>query len=301
MTKHNADQSEHLLDVPELTSLWDPLGEEADLTQIIAKLRDSDGPPDATTVRDFKTTTMKRLFDQLTFDRTHLLGWPVGLYIPTNAKAKDWPYLYGEPNRFAQNWTNGIGWSQADHGDGSLLAVALSPTVAGAIDGKAEAGLGVRYQATDTLARMRIQPDLRFTGRFLWNVAPPPTVWTSVRAVASIQVGGFQLDPVTNRWGAITTSPWRRFTVFDRQMSGSGASAIELTPFNRSSSKVSGEVLVEGGRTYLLSVVAQVALRITTTDSAGRPVRVTDGRFDTFGSLVGLVPELWLDKTVYVA
>lgn len=300
MSEHPVDNADELLEVPELASPWDPLGEEAEVTRLIAKLQDGEEAGGAA-VRDLKGRFLSSIFDEVAFERTHLFAWPVGLYLPANANAKEWPFVYGEPNRYAQSWTNGIGWSQADHGDGSLLAVALSPTVAGAIDGKAEAGLGVRYRATEALARIRIKPDLRFTGRFLWNVAPPPTVWTSVRAVASIHVGGFQLDPATNQWGSIPTSPWRRFTVFDRQQSGSGASALELTPFNRSSSKVSGEVLVEGGRTYLLAVVAQVVLRITTTDSSGRPVRVTESRFDTFGSLAGLVPEIWLDKTVYIA
>lgn len=300
MSERDAGRSDELQrDVPSLPSLWDPAPDEAEIADVLARLRDSDG--DAGVVRDFKTKTLKHAFDAVEFEHTHLFGWPTGLYIPADADAKAWPYLYGTPNRYVMSWTNGIGWSQADHRDGSLLAVASSPTVAGAIDGKAEAGLGVLYRATDALARIRIQPDLRFTGRFLWSVAPPPTVWTSVRSVGTIIVGGFQLDPVTNTWGPITTSPWRRFPVFDRQMSGSGASALELTPFTRPSTKVSGEVLVEGGRSYLLSVVAQVALRITTTDSAGRPVRVTDGRFDTFGSLVGLVPEIWLDKTVYIS
>ena len=303
MSERDADRSERVqFEVPQLPSLWDPLDDEVELARTIPRPQDADGgPPDAQAVRDYKTRILGKFFDQVAFEHSHLFGWPVGLYIPANADAKQWPFLYGDPHRYSQSWTNGIGWSQADHGDGSLLASAFSPTVAGAIDGKAEAGLGVRYRATDALARIRIQPDLRFTGRFQWNVSPPPTVWTSVRAVASVLVGGFQLDPVTNRWEPMTTSPWRRFTVFDRQQSGSGAYAVEVTPFNRSISKVSGEVLVEGGRTYLLSVVAQVALRITTTDSGGRPVRVTEGTFDSFGSLVGLVPEIWLDNTVYIA
>jgi hypothetical protein len=301
MSERDANHSEQLqLEPPELPPLSDPFDEGAELARVIPKLQDGDAA-DAQAVRDFKKLTLKQTIDRVALERTHRFGWPVALYIPANADAKQWGYLYGDPNRYAQSWTNGIGWSQADHGDGSLLAVASSPTVAGAIDGKAEAGLGVRYRATDSLARIRIQPELRFTGRFQWNVYPPSAVWVSVRAVATIQVGGFQLDPVTNRWSPITTSPWRRFTVFDRTENGSGESPLQLTPFDRTGSKVSGEVLVEGGRTYLLSVVAQVSLRITTTDSAGRHVRVTDGRFDTFGSLVGLVPELWLDKTVYIA
>jgi hypothetical protein len=42
-------------------------------------------------------------------------------------------------------------------------------------------------------------------------------------------------------------------------------------------------------------------LRTLLRRSAGRPVGVSDGRFDTFGSLVGLVPEVWFDKTVYIS
>ena len=38
-------------------------------------------------------------------------------------------------------------------------------------------------------------------------------------------VGGFQMDPVSNRWGPLPSSPWQRHVVFHRANTGSGASA----------------------------------------------------------------------------
>ncbi|HEU4807012.1 MAG TPA: hypothetical protein VFT01_02010, partial [Homoserinimonas sp.] len=72
MIEHNMDPSEPLLEVPQLPSIWDPLGEEAEFAKLVERLRDSDGPPDGAAVRDFKTLTLKQLFDQVDFERTRL-------------------------------------------------------------------------------------------------------------------------------------------------------------------------------------------------------------------------------------
>jgi hypothetical protein len=63
---------------------------------------------------------------------------------------------------------SGIGWQQAAT-DGTLLAAALSPTVQGAIDGKAEAGGGVTYTPRHTRVRLRIEPELAFRGIHQWT------------------------------------------------------------------------------------------------------------------------------------
>jgi hypothetical protein len=250
---------------------------------------------------EYRLMTLKSIHDRITLDHRFDLGWPNGLYIPSAADEHAWPF-FGPAKRYTNEWTaDGPGWGTAKHADGSLFTVASSPTVKGAIDGKCEAGLGFIFTATDQLARLRIEPELAFIGRHQWNVAPPPTVWTTTRVVGTLLVGGFQLDPVTNQWGPLPSSPWRRHVVFDRYNPGSGGGAIETYPFNRSGAQAAVDVLAEGGRTYLLAVVAQVAIRITTTDSGGNHVNVATGTFDTWGSLAGVVRQIWLDKTVYIA
>lgn len=248
----------------------------------------------------YRVLTLKNIHDRVAFDHRFDLSWPDGLYIPSAADEHAWPF-FGPAKRYSREWTvAGPGWSAARHADGSLFTVASSPTVQGAIDGKTEAGLGFVYAATDSLARLRIEPELAFVGRYQWNVAPPPTVWTTTRVVGTLLVGGFQLDPVTNQWGPLPNSPWRRIVVFDRYNTGSGAFPVETLPFNATGAQAAVDVLAEGGRTYLLAVVAQVAIRITTTNAHGDPIHVSTGTFDTWGSLAGVVRQVWLDKTVYI-
>jgi hypothetical protein len=303
MTERTEDRAEGV-DVipPALPSVFEPDDEAGEAVRAMrAVMAFEHGSDDYVQAADgFRLMTLKSIHDRVTFDHRFDLSWPNGLYIPSAADEHAWPF-FGPAKRYANEWTvAGPGWSTAKHADGSLFTMASSPTVQGAIDGKCEAGLGFVYTATDQLARLRIEPELAFVGRHQWNVAPPPAVWTTTRVVGTVLVGGFQLDPVTNQWGPLPSSPWRRHVVFDRYNSGSGAYPVETLPFNRTGAQAAVDVLAEGGRTYLLAVVAQVAIRITTTNGHGDHIHVTTGTFDTWGSLAGVVRQIWLDKTVYI-
>jgi hypothetical protein len=253
----------------------------------------------AGTIRDLEIRHIQGIID---FERHVSIAWPPFLFIPSGADFKQhWPFAPPDTNRYALDWTSTpIGVATASRKDGSLWVWTPSPTVAGAINGKAEAGLGVLFTPKYTLSRIRVEPELLFTGRNAWSVNVDPVVWVNTRVIGSIYVGGYLENPVTGGFESMPNVPWRRHVVFDQSNSGSGASAMVTVPFNLKGQAVSAEVLVEAGRRYLLAVVAQVALRIQTTDSAGRPVTVTNGRFDTWGSIAGVVREIWLDETVFI-
>ena len=229
--------------------------------------------------------------------------WPRHLYVPSGDDFRlHWPY--GPPpagNLYGIDWTIApIGGASASHVDGSLFAFAGSPTVSGAIEGKAEAGVGFLYTATHTLSRIRVEPSLVFTGRHAWSTEADPVVVVTTRVVGTLYVGAFEQNPVTGQFESIPNVPWRAHRVFDVANSGQGASAMVSVPFNLSGQAASGEVLVQLGHTYLIAVVAQTALTVRTTDSSGRPVRVRNGHFDTWGSLAGVVREVWLKETVFL-
>jgi hypothetical protein len=257
-------------------------------------------------LRGLEVRHIKSVFD---LNRKIQIGWPPTLYIPSNADHKaHWPHVPPpEENRYARDWTSSpIGLANASRANGSLFAWAATPTVKGAIDGKAEAGLGILFTPTHTLSRVRIEPELIFTGRYEWSVSPPPVVRVTTLAIGSLFVGGFRLNPVTGAFESLATigagaSPWRRHEVFNRFTNGHGASMMETLPFSLAGKQAAGEVLVEGGRTYLLSVVAQVTLRVETTRSDGTPINVTQGTFNTWGSLTGIVREIWLGETTLIA
>jgi hypothetical protein len=244
-----------------------------------------------------------QIWQTLGIDREFTLAWPPFLFIPSEADFKaHWPFVAPpDSNRYALDWTSTpIGVANASRKDGSLFAWTPSPTVKGAIDGKAEAGLGVLFTPKHTLSRVRVEPELIFTGRHAWSVNVDPVVWVNTRVIGSIYVGGYQQNPVTGGFESMPNVPWRRHIVFDQSNSGSGASAMVTVPFNLKGQPAGAEVLVEAGRTYLLAVVAQMVLRIETTNSSGQPVTVRNGQFDTWGSLAGIVREIWLDETVFI-
>ena len=229
--------------------------------------------------------------------------WPPGLYIPLDAKPRDhWP-LSAPPagNRYALDWTSSpVGSATADRRDGSLFAMVATPTVRGAINGKAEAGLGVIFTPTYKLGRVRIEPELNFTGRFRWDLTAPPVVRVTSLMIGSLFVGGYRKNLVTGRFESLAdigagASPWRRHEVFRHFVVGMGAYGVDY-PFKSSGNAASVEVLVEGGFTYLLSVVARAFLRVETTDDGGKPI-VTQGTFNTWVSMAGVVREIWLHET----
>lgn len=236
------------------------------------------------------------------------ISWPPSLYIPSGANYQEyWPLPPPAENRYDRDWTHQpIGGATASRVDGSLFAWAGSPTVRGAIDNKVEAGLGVVYQPQYTLGRLRIEPELIFTARYEWNVNPPPVVRVTTLVIASLLVGGYRQNPATGGFESLATiptaaSPWRRHEVFNHYTIGHGAAMMTATPFTRSGKQAAADVLVERGRTYLLSVVAQLVLRIETTRSDGKPMTVTQGTFNTWGSLAGIVRQIRLRETKLIA
>jgi hypothetical protein len=233
--------------------------------------------------------------------------WPPGLYIPSNAKPRDhWPFSAPPVgNRYALDWTSApVGSATADRRDGSLFAMVSTPTVRGAINGKAGAGLGVLFTPKYKLGRVRIEPDLNFTGRFRWDLTAPPVVRVTSLMIGSLFVGGYRKNLVTGQFESLAdigagASPWRRHEVFRHFVVGMGAYGVDY-PFKSSGNAASVEVLVEGGFTYLLSVIAQAVLHVETTDDGGKPI-VTQGTFNTWASMAGVVREIWLHETKLIA
>lgn len=175
-----------------------------------------------------------------------------------------------------------------------MFALASSPTVRGAIDGKVEASVGGVYTAGPATTKLRVESVLDFTGRHRWWVDADPVVWVQTRVTGTLLVGAFVANP-SGGWEAIPGFTFRPLTVFDDAQFGQGGGMVYNVPFKRTGAEAFVDIPVVGGKNYLVLVVAQVALRILTTNSHGQPVQVRNGNFDTWGSLAGVVPEIWIE------
>lgn len=250
-----------------------------------------------TAADEVRTLTLRHVSDRVDGDRATRFLWPSGLFIPGQADPGTYGWI-GAPGRYDRDWVTGsVGWGAASRLDGSLHAVASSPTSGHEIHGSREAGVGVLWTATHSLSRLRILPDINLVGRFQWAVDPKgQPVFVSTRVVGRVVVRGLLADPATGGFDVIDNSPQREYQVFDDQHPWSnGGSAPVTTSFVRSGSQVPGVVLTEAGRTYLLGVSVQVSIDVHNEDSSGRPAAVTNGRYDTFGSLTGLVPQIYVE------
>ncbi len=125
-----------------------------------------------------RTLEIRHIKSLIDLDRKIQIGWPPSLYIPSNADyKKHWPHFPPPAsNLYARDWTHKpLGLANASRGDGSLFAWMATPTAKGAIDGKAEAGVGILFTPKHTLSRVRVEPELVFTGRHEWNMLLHPS------------------------------------------------------------------------------------------------------------------------------
>ena len=289
---------------PPLPAPFEPASQLNKLKPIIKELFDA--KPGSTTYKTmggkFGSVVIQGVHDAIADGSIYDLNWPPGLYIPAGANPADYWGTAVPPaeNRYALAWTNGIGFATASVNDGSLHAISSSPTVQGAINGKTEAGVGVICSPKHTLVRLGIEPDLTFTGLYQWDVDADPVVLIRTRVIGSVQVGAFQSNPATGAWEQMLNFTWRRHELFDDANQGSGMHTVFSVPFKASGPSAGISFTASSGRSYLIAVVAQVALKVETLNARGRPISVANGKFETFGSVTGIVRQIWVDQKVLV-
>jgi hypothetical protein len=240
------------------------------------------------TVRDFKVRGGSQSLD---FGKVSAIRrWPDTLYVPRS----DGNFLIPRPptdHLYSDDWTGGTGVETADKNTGALFVIAGAKTTD---SGQySDAGVGIRYTPRNSLSYIRYEPEVNCAVTYRMFVDFwPMLIAGNLRARASLFVGAWLLNPVLN--GSFELVHAREVPVFDTLSQDAGSNVWPNVPYsfpkNFPGSALATTFLVQGGRTYLLGVVARAQVEHNVTTNAGKQIPHDGSRFKLYSQLICSVP-----------
>lgn len=223
-----------------------------------------------------------RLTGPLVTDLPH--GWPSWLFVPRQQPAvwrSVWYFTPPDANLYAREWLNGdpawngsAGFASRDSGE--LFARALGTTSNPVLWG--DAGIGVAYFPSNVLAEITIEPLIRGRVDHRWEVSGGGGAHLSVRERATLFTVCWLVNPANGSFDP--AGPFAAVPLLDNVYSGEGGIPLVSSSVNMNGGAGTARFLVQGGREYLIGVVANARLDITITDGSGNPV--VNPSFDKF-------------------
>jgi hypothetical protein len=275
-----------------------------DLSDLFRKGQFADEPSRLQVMKHYHDKLMNHLNS---FTRIRLFpkwGWPSSLYIPAQA---DWQnyWMMAPPtgNRYARDWATAPGYSWASRASGEIHTFERIRTIDRKV--KSDAGVGILFTPTRTLSVVSLQPQVICSGHYQYhqdlktenNEMLLTKGYTQVKT--ELHLGAWQAIPGPS-WDLIHMKP---FTIYESARE-SGSFSGPPSPYTRSFTglDLATPFLVEGGRTYLLGIVASVSGVSTLTDIYDAPLPlITDDTFSVWGSLVCKVPQIeLLEQQVHI-
>jgi hypothetical protein len=228
------------------------------------------------------------------------LTWPKDLFIPG---AADWKQYWFMPapasNRYITQWITGppnianfsLGhcwaYGQVSVGD---------PTV------HSEAGVGFLFAPPHQLATYTIAPTLSLAGDYRWNTVTTAYANGTITERGLVYTAAWDVNPVGGGLSLVTPYNWA--TLYNEQFPGQGTIPITPVAGNWVGGPAAANIMLEGGHTYLIGVVAAVEIYNGWTDNQGRPItKLPDGStFTVWCDLNLMVPSVSVDASVvYIA
>jgi hypothetical protein len=224
--------------------------------------------------------------------------WPDGMYVPGNYPSTG-PFLKPPADhRYDRGWTDGKGISTADPNAGTMFAWTGVPTTVKS--GLGEAGLGVKYSPKNALSYIRFEPEVVCSATYrafveFW----PMLIAGTVRARGSIIMAAWQVTTILNK-ESFELLPWREVVVFDTQNRDAATDlSSDIHDINTiqktfSWSDLGTTFLMQGGRTYILGVVARVEVRHNVTTSDGKVIPHDGNLFKLYSYMNCNVPNMFV-------
>ena len=244
-------------------------------------------------VLDFKMHD--RLVTEL-LDVHPVFRWPDDLYIPGNADYRNYWFLpCPASHRYSSQWISPADSpSQASAGDGHLWAyTALNPYTPHA---HSEAGIGFVFSPSKTLAVYQVKPSLSVIGTHRWWIETTYYGGGWIYEWGGIYIAAWLISPVDGSLELVT--PYGFTTAFTTSQLNAGGEAITNVVPPWSPGSLSANILLQGGRTYLISVIAAVDVTNTWNVPQGKWPDGSDWR--TWCTLDVTIPQIQIDAiTVY--
>jgi hypothetical protein len=241
-------------------------------------------------------------------DRLHLHNaWPDFMYVPGKDKNAYQPFFKAAPdsNLYSREWISQQGSTcMASAFEGTLHSYNAGNGTTR--DGIEESGIGILYTPEDTLSVISFEPTVEYmtTHRIqvdfnssLGNPGPDFTphqqIISNVQVKGSILTAAWEINPIPGVLPDLVPNSVRYHELFNGTFSGLGSMALQQTAKNLSGKSLASPILVQGGRTYLLGVVARVYVNAVITDDRGRPYPELDQlRVVLYGTVDCNVPEM---------
>jgi hypothetical protein len=196
--------------------------------------------------------------------------WPQDLYVPAGA---DWKQYWISPcppdHRFTHGWTGGPGSDAnvANPVDGHLFAFAAARISDAHLH--SEAGVGFYFTPTPKLAVYKIQPGLSALGQYRWDTGIAQDFGGWIRLRGFLYTCAWSVSPYDGSLSLVT--PYGLATAFDQSYNNQGGIPITaVTPWPPG--PPAANIMLEGGRKYLIGIVAAVQIDNTWTDSQGHTI-----------------------------
>jgi hypothetical protein len=225
-------------------------------------------------------------------DFTHVAGltWPDTLYVPRNDQARGRPKP-PDSRLYSHEWTGGNGVATASRDTGGLFAYAAASTTD--MSKSSDAAVGITYVPAATLSYVKYEPDVYCSIDYRMFVDFwPQLIAGQVRLGVSLITGQWLLSPVLS--GSYELVRWNATTVFDSLAQDAGSTVFpnirHTLTRNYLNSALSTTFLVEGGRTYVLGVVARAWVQHNVTSNTGSPIPQDPNKFRLYIDAVCSVP-----------
>lgn len=204
-------------------------------------------------------------------DKVGWSAWLDDLYIPGLADSRlYWPTTCPPDHRYTQGWFGGPG-SENNAGDpatGHISAYASARPSDVLL--KSEAGVGFDFKPRRTLAVYTIQPSITALGNYRWDTGIPGDFGGTIRLRGYVYTVAYLISPVDGSLSLI--SPYGLSMAFDHSFNNQGA--IPVTPVHPPwpPGPAPTNVMLEGGRTYRIAVIATAQVDNGWTDGQGHPI-----------------------------
>jgi hypothetical protein len=221
------------------------------------------------------------------------LLWPSDLYIPGDADYKNyWFFPCPARQRYGREWISGDDVNQASSASGHVWAyTSINQDMP---HDHSEAGIGFVFAPQAKLAVYTVKPSLSVLGTYRWSIETSyfdSGGWIFEWGV--IYIAAWEINPVDGSLELV--KPYGVTTIFNQSWNNQGTVPVTNAVPPWSPGPLSANILLEGGKTYLIGVVAAVDVRSTWIVDPNRWPADSDWR--TWCTLDLTVPKIEIDAT----
>jgi hypothetical protein len=239
---------------------------------------------------DFKAH--ERQISEVLDDLPPIIFWPEGLFIPGNADYKNyWFFPPPDSNRYNQQWISGNDVNQASAADSHVWAyTAINQYMP---HDHSEAGIGFLFSPHFKLAAYQVRPSVSVLGTYRWSIETNYNGGGWIYEWGAIYIAAWNMSPVDGSLELV--KPFGVTTVFNESWLNQGAEPITNVVPPWSPGSLSTNLLLEGGKTYLIGVIVAVDVMNTWNVQQGQWPDGSDWR--TWCTLFLTMPKVQIDTT----